>query len=432
MPSVSKSSKSKPKSKIVKLNVKLKKGGKPALKITQKNGVKVAFAKGAKVFAKAVKAVKAAEKSAEKSVGRMIANAKAANAKPGKRVYFFGGGKSDGSKELKNLLGGKGANLAEMANIGLPVPPGFTITTEVCTEFYDNGKKLPKALDADIRSMVARMEKLVGAKFGDPTTPLLVSVRSGARASMPGMMDTILNLGLNDVTVAGLAKKSGNERFAFDSYRRFVQMYGDVVLGLKPEKKEDHDPFDEILDHKKKAQGVKLDSDLSAEALKELVVEFKNEIKKRVGVDFPTDPYAQLEGAIKAVFQSWQNDRANLYRRLNNIPAEWGTAVNIQAMVFGNKGADSATGVCFTRDPASGENMFYGEFLVNAQGEDVVAGIRTPEKIEALGKIMPKAYKELLDIRKKLEKHYKDVQDMEFTVEHNKFYMLQTRNGKRT
>jgi len=350
----------------------------------------------------------------------------------GKRVYFFGGGKSEGNKEMKNLLGGKGANLAEMANIGLPVPPGFTITTEVCTEFYANGKKLPKQLDADMRASVSKMEKLVGAKFGDATNPLLVSVRSGARASMPGMMDTILNLGLNDKTVAGLAAKSGNERFAFDSYRRFVAMYGDVVLGMKPEKKEDHDPFDVLLDAKKKQRGVKLDSDLPADALKELVAEFKAEIKNRVGVNFPEDPYAQLEGAIKAVFQSWQNDRANLYRRLNNIPAEWGTAVNVQAMVFGNKGNDSATGVCFTRDPASGENMFYGEFLVNAQGEDVVAGIRTPEKIEALGAIMPKAYKELLDIRKKLEKHYKDMQDIEFTIEGGKLYMLQCRNGKRT
>src|SRR4051794_36781941 len=356
----------------------------------------------------------------------------AVTGKAGKRTYFFGGGKAEGNKEMKNLLGGKGANLAEMANIGLPVPPGFTITTEVCSEFYANGKKLPKQLDADVRAMIARMEKQVGAKFGDPSNPLLVSVRSGARASMPGMMDTILNLGLNDATAAGLAAKSGNERFAFDSYRRFIAMYGDVVLGLKPEKKEDHDPFDEILDKKKKARGVKLDSDLPADALKELVVEFKAEIKNRLGLEFPEDPYAQLEGAIKAVFQSWQNDRANLYRRLNNIPAEWGTAVNVQAMVFGNKGDDSATGVCFTRDPASGENMFYGEFLVNAQGEDVVAGIRTPQKIEALGKILPQAYKELLDIRKKLEKHYKDMQDIEFTIENKKLYMLQCRSGKRT
>ncbi|HVZ74486.1 MAG TPA: pyruvate, phosphate dikinase [Polyangia bacterium] len=361
-----------------------------------------------------------------------MASAKASKSTAGKRVYFFGGGKSEGDKSMKNLLGGKGANLAEMANIGLPVPPGFTITTEVCTEFYALGKKLPKSLDGDVKANIAKMEKEVGAKFGDASNPLLVSVRSGARASMPGMMDTILNLGLNDATAAGLAKKSGNERFAYDSYRRFIAMYGDVVLGMKPEKKEDHDPFDELLDAKKKANGVKLDSELSAEALKELVGEFKSEIKKRVGVDFPEDPYAQLEGAIKAVFQSWQNDRANLYRRLNGIPAEWGTAVNVQAMVFGNKGTDSATGVCFTRDPASGENMFYGEFLVNAQGEDVVAGIRTPEKIEKLGEIMPKAYKELLAIRKTLEKHYKDMQDIEFTIEGGKLYMLQCRSGKRT
>src|SRR5215471_17291855 len=341
-------------------------------------------------------------------------------------------GKTEGTKEMKNLLGGKGANLAEMANIGLPVPPGFTITTDVCTEFYTGGKKLPKALGPDVRANIARMEKQVGAKFGDPSNPLLVSVRSGARASMPGMMDTILNLGLNDTTAAGLAAKSGNERFAFDSYRRFVAMYGDVVLGLKPEKKEDHDPFDEILAAKKKARGVKLDSELPAGALKELVAEFKAEIKKRVGIDFPENPYEQLEGAIKAVFQSWQNDRANLYRRLNNSPAEWGTAVNVQAMVFGNKGGDSATGVCFTRDPASGENEFYGEFLVNAQGEDVVAGIRTPHNIVELGKVLPQAYKQLLDIRKKLEKHYKEMQDIEFTIENGKLYMLKCRNGKRT
>jgi pyruvate,orthophosphate dikinase len=375
---------------------------------------------------------KAIKISAKTAVLKKPPAAAPAKGKVAKRTYFFGDGRADGTKEMKNLLGGKGANLAEMANIGLPVPPGFTITTEVCTEFYAGGKKLPKGLDADIRASIARMEKAVGAKFGDVTNPLLVSVRSGARASMPGMMDTILNLGLNDRTAAGLAAKSGNERFAYDSYRRFIAMYGDVVLGLKPEKKEDHDPFDEILDKKKKAHGVKLDSELSADALKELVKEFKAEIKARLGLEFPEDPYAQLEGAIKAVFQSWQNDRANLYRRLNNIPAEWGTAVNVQAMVFGNKGDDSATGVCFTRDPASGENMFYGEFLVNAQGEDVVAGIRTPQKIEALGKILPQAYKELLEIRKKLEKHYKDMQDIEFTVENKKLYMLQCRNGKRT
>ncbi len=356
----------------------------------------------------------------------------ASSGRANKRVYFFGGGKAEGNMGMKNLLGGKGANLAEMVNIGVPVPPGFTITTEVCTEFYAGGRKLPKALDADARVAIGRMEKIVGAKFGDPKNPLLVSVRSGARASMPGMMDTILNLGLNDVAVAGLAAKSGNERFAYDSYRRFIAMYGDVVLGLKPERKEDHDPFDILLDAKKHARGVKLDSDLPADALKELVAEFKAEIKKRLGINFPEDPYEQLRGAITAVFKSWQNDRANLYRRLNNIPAEWGTAVTVQAMVFGNKGEDSATGVCFTRDPASGENMFYGEFLVNAQGEDVVAGTRTPMKIVELGKVLPDAYKELLAIRKKLEKHYKDMQDVEFTIENKKLYMLQCRNGKRT
>ena len=390
---------------------------------------------GSSKLKKAVaKTVKKTIKNVKKGVTKERAKlSKLASAiKPGRRVYFFGGGKAEGNKEMKNLLGGKGANLAEMTNIGIPVPPGFTITTEVCTEFYNNGRKLPKSLDGDMRSAIARMEKLLGAKFGDPSNPLLVSVRSGARASMPGMMDTILNLGLNDTTAAGLAAKSGNERFAYDSYRRFIAMYGDVVLGLKPERKEDHDPFDVILAAKKKQYGAKLDSDLSAEALKELVQEFKAEIKTRVGVSFPEDPYQQLEGAIKAVFQSWQNDRANLYRRLNNIPAEWGTAVNIQAMVFGNKGNDSATGVCFTRDPASGENMFYGEFLINAQGEDVVAGIRTPMKIEELGKVMPAAYKELLAIRKKLEKHYTDMQDIEFTIESGVLYMLQCRNGKRT
>jgi pyruvate, orthophosphate dikinase len=424
MPSVTKnrptkaSTKSSLKSALKSKVAKLKKVGKDLLagKTNGKNGHSTGVRLGAKTVVKGAAAKEAAVKPG----------------KVGKRVYFFGGAKAEGNKEMKNLLGGKGANLAEMANIGLPVPPGFTITTEVCTEFYTNGKKLPKALDADIRAAVAKMEKLVGAKFGDPSNPLLVSVRSGARASMPGMMDTILNLGLNDKTAAGLAAKSGNERFAYDSYRRFIAMYGDVVLGLKPEKKEDHDPFDEILDKKKKARGVKLDSELPADALKELVAEFKAEVKNRLGMDFPEDPYVQLEGAIKAVFQSWRNDRADLYRRLNNIPVEWGTAVNIQAMVFGNKGADSATGVCFTRDPASGENMFYGEFLVNAQGEDVVAGIRTPQKIEELGKVLPQAYKELLDIRKKLEKHYKDMQDIEFTIENKKLYMLQCRNGKRT
>ena len=360
------------------------------------------------------------------------AKAKTATPKRAKHIYFFGGGKAEGNKEMKNLLGGKGANLAEMTNIGAPVPPGFTITTEVCTEFYATGRKLPKGLEDEVRASVAKMETLLGTKFGDPKNPLLVSVRSGARASMPGMMDTILNLGLNDETAKGLAQVSNNERFAYDSYRRFVAMYGDVVLDMKPERKEDHDPFEVLLTAKKKSLGVKVDSELPASALKELVEEFKAEIKRRKGVEFPTNPIDQLRGAIMAVFNSWENDRANAYRKLNNIPASWGTAVNVQAMVFGNKGDDSATGVCFTRNPASGENEFYGEYLVNAQGEDVVAGIRTPQKIIELGKTFPKAYQQLLDIRKKLEKHYKDMQDIEFTIENSKLFMLQCRNGKRT
>ena len=360
------------------------------------------------------------------------AKAKTATPKRAKHIYFFGGGKAEGNKEMKNLLGGKGANLAEMTNIGAPVPPGFTITTEVCTEFYATGRKLPKGLEDEVRASVAKMETLLGTKFGDPKNPLLVSVRSGARASMPGMMDTILNLGLNDETAKGLAQVSNNERFAYDSYRRFVAMYGDVVLDMKPERKEDHDPFEVLLTAKKKSLGVKVDSELPASALKELVEEFKAEIKRRKGVEFPTNPIDQLRGAIMAVFNSWENDRANAYRKLNNIPSSWGTAVNVQAMVFGNKGDDSATGVCFTRNPASGENEFYGEYLVNAQGEDVVAGIRTPQKIIELGKTFLKAYQQLLDIRKKLEKHYKDMQDIEFTIENSKLFMLQCRNGKRT
>ena len=350
-----------------------------------------------------------------------------------KRTYFFGGGKAEGTKEMKNLLGGKGANLAEMANIGLPVPPGFTITTEVCTEFYAGGKKLPEG--AGRRG--SRRDRAHGEgrrrEVRRPEEPAAGLVRSGARASMPGMMDTILNLGLNDKTAAGLAAKSGNERFAYDSYRRFVAMYGDVVLGLKPENKEDHDPFDEIL--ARQEEGARREAGLRAAGRRAQGAGRGvqgGDQEPRSATTSPTIPYEQLEGAIKAVFQSWKNDRANLYRRLYNIPVEWGTAVNVQAMVFGNMGDDSATGVCFTRDPASGENVFYGEYLVNAQGEDVVAGIRTPEKIEALGKVLPKAYKQLLDIRKKLEKHYKDMQDIEFTIENGKLYMLQSRNGKRT
>jgi pyruvate,orthophosphate dikinase len=374
----------------------------------------------------------AAKKVTKKVIKKAAGRTSQARAGASKRIYFFGGGKADGRKEMRDLLGGKGANLAEMTNIGVPVPPGFTVTTEVCIEFFKNGRKLPQGLEAGMRASMTRVETLVGAKFGDARNPLLVSVRSGARASMPGMMDTILNLGLNDQTVEGLAQRSGNERFAWDSYRRFVAMYGDVVLGMKPESKEDHDPFEVLLSAKKKQCGVKVDSELPAKALKELVTEFKREIKTRLGIEFPSDPYEQLKGAVLAVFQSWQNPRANAYRKLNRIPADWGTAVNVQAMVFGNKGDDSATGVCFTRDPASGENMFYGEFLINAQGEDVVAGTRTPQKIAELKKVMPRVHGQLLQIRAKLEAHYRDMQDIEFTVENGKLYLLQCRNGKRT
>ncbi|MBC8133207.1 MAG: pyruvate, phosphate dikinase [Deltaproteobacteria bacterium] len=427
MPQVQKKATSK--SKLKKTVAKVSKNVKSA-----KNGVSKTLSKTlSKSFSKAVKKESAKVGARVSAAFASLSKSKLASAvKPSKRIYFFGGGKADGNKEMKNLLGGKGANLAEMTNIGVPVPPGFTITTDVCTEFYKAGRRLPKGLEEEMRASITRMEKFVGGKFGDPKNPLLVSVRSGSRASMPGMMDTILNLGLNDETAAGLAAASGNERFAYDSYRRFVAMYGDVVLGMKPERKEDHDPFEVLLTRKKESVGAKNDSDLSAAALKELVQEFKAEIKKRIGADFPTNPYEQLKGAIMAVFNSWENDRANAYRKLNGIPADWGTAVNIQAMVFGNKGDDSATGVCFTRDPASGENFFYGEFLINAQGEDVVAGIRTPQKIVELEKTFPKAYKELLDIRKKLEKHYHDMQDVEFTIEASKLYMLQCRSGKRT
>ncbi|MCG5055739.1 MAG: pyruvate, phosphate dikinase [Myxococcales bacterium] len=390
--------------------------------------------------AEAQKLSKTVKKTVTKEVKKLGASVRASaekistavKVKAGKRIFFFGNGKAEGNKEMKNLLGGKGANLAEMTNIGVPVPPGFTITTDVCVEFMANGRKFPKGLEDDVKKNVALVEKSLGKKFGDPKNPLLFSVRSGARASMPGMMDTILNLGLNDEVAAGLAKASGNERFAYDSYRRFVAMYGDVVLDLKPENKEDIDPFEELLHRKKNAVGAKNDSDLSAQDLKELVADFKAEIKKRKGVDFPQDPHEQLAGAIRAVFNSWENPRANAYRKLNHIPASWGTAVNVQAMVFGNKGEKSATGVCFTRDPASGENVFYGEFLINAQGEDVVAGTRTPAKIVELEKSFPKAYKQLYDIRKKLEKHYRDMQDIEFTIEDSKLFMLQCRSGKRT
>ena len=372
-----------------------------------------------------------------------------------KRVYSFGAGKSDGKADMKNLLGGKGANLAEMSNLGIPVPAGFTITTEVCTEFYENGRKFPDALEAEVNKAMKQVEDTMGAKFGDPSNPLLLSVRSGARASMPGMMDTILNLGLNDDTIKGIIAKSGNERFGWDSYRRFVQMYGDVVLGLKPEDKNEIDPFEKIMEELKHEKGVKLDLELTVEDLKELVKRFKAIIKKTLNIDFPSDPKQQLWGAVGAVFGSWQNDRAILYRKMNQVDDSWGTAVNVQAMVFGNMGDDCATGVAFTRDPATGENAFYGEYLVNAQGEDVVAGIRTPQqvtiagskkwavsnsvseddrktKFQSLEEYMPGAYGDLVKIYKNLEKHYTDMQDIEFTIQNKKLWMLQTRNGKRT
>ena len=351
---------------------------------------------------------------------------------PQKRIYAFGGGKADGNKDMKELLGGKGAGLAEMSSIGIPVPPGFTITTEVCTEYYRAGKKLPKSLEGDIRAAMRKTEALTGKVFGDAENPLLVSVRSGARVSMPGMMDTVLNLGLNDVTVAALEKKSGNPRFAWDSYRRFVAMFGDVVLGLKPEKKEDRDPFEELLEAKKHKLGVKFDSDLPTEALKELVSEFKAAIQERKGIAFPDDPYGQLVEAVLAVFRSWENDRANAYRKMYGYPSSWGTAVNVQSMVFGNMGDDSGTGVAFTRNPATGENEFYGEFLVNAQGEDVVAGTRTPQKIAQLAQKWPTLATQLDETRVKLERHYRDMQDIEFTIEQGTLYVLQTRNAKRT
>ena len=363
-------------------------------------------------------------------------------AKGNKYVYKFGGGKSDGKAQMKNLLGGKGANLAEMSTLGIPVPAGFTITAEMCTVYYKMNRKYPKELDVQIKTGIGHVEKVMGAKFGDDKNPLLVSVRSGARISMPGMMDTVLNLGLNDKTAVGLAKQSGNERFAWDAYRRFVQMYGDVVMGLKPQSKTDIDPFEEIMDEVKKEKGVKLDVELKTKDLKELVRRFKAVIKKRKGVAFPEEPWKQLWGAIEAVFGSWMGDRAIKYRQINKIPHEWGTAVNVQAMVYGNMGDDSGTGVAFTRNPATGERKFYGEYLINAQGEDVVAGTRTPQPINAstksgkdqktLEEVMPKPYKTLEAIYKKLEKHYKEMHDIEFTIQKGKLWMLQTRTGKRT
>ena len=373
-----------------------------------------------------------------------------------KRVYTFGNGLAEGKADMKNLLGGKGANLAEMNLIGVPVPPGFTITTDTCNEYYSLGKdQVVELLKPEVEKAIAGLEVLMKSKFGDIENPLLVSVRSGARASMPGMMDTILNLGLNDAVVEGLSRKTGNARFAWDSYRRFVQMYGDVVLGMKPENKNDADPFEEILDHLKEAKGVELDNQLSVDDLKELVAKFKAAVKKQTGHDFPESAYEQLWGAVCSVFDSWMNDRAILYRKMEGIPAEWGTAVSVQSMVFGNMGETSATGVCFSRDAATGEDQFIGEYLINAQGEDVVAGIRTPQQITKEGsqrwavlagvseadriakfpsmeEAMPSIYKELDAIQTKLENHYKDMQDMEFTVQEGKLWFLQTRNGKRT
>ena len=348
-----------------------------------------------------------------------------------KYIYLFGGEKAEGKAEMKELLGGKGANLAEMSNLGIPVPAGFTISTEVCTYYYNNNA-YPPELEAEVIGALAKVEKVMGAIFGDAKNPLLLSVRSGARVSMPGMMDTVLNLGLNDVTIQGLITKSGNPRFAYDSYRRFVAMFGDVVLGLKPVSKDDVDPFEEILEERKRERKVSYDTELTVEDLKELVTEYKDAIKKRTGKNFPEDPKEQLWMAIGAVFESWDNERAVVYRKLNGIPDHWGTAVNVQSMVFGNMGEECGTGVAFTRDPATGEKKFYGEYLVNAQGEDVVAGIRTPQKIAQLEKEMPEIYHQLVDVYHTLEKHYRDMQDIEFTIQNKKLWMLQTRVGKRT
>jgi len=347
-------------------------------------------------------------------------------------VYSFGSGTADGDRTMRDLLGGKGANLAEMCRLGLPVPPGFTITTSTCTWFYEHGEEYPEGLEADVDAALARVEEALGRRFGDAENPLLVSVRSGARVSMPGMMDTVLNLGLNDATVLGLARKSGNPRFAWDAYRRFVQMYGDVVLGIGPEPGEERDPFSQALDAVKRENGAAQDHELDEEALRELVTRYRAIVRDRTGADFPGDPKEQLWGAIGAVFRSWNTERAVVYRALNRIPEDWGTAVNVMAMVFGNLGETSGTGVAFTRDPASGEKRFYGEFLMNAQGEDVVAGIRTPVPIEKLEGVNAQAWRELIGIQRKLEEHYGDMQDLEFTIEEGRLFMLQTRVGKRT
>ncbi|MBQ6164526.1 MAG: pyruvate, phosphate dikinase, partial [Clostridia bacterium] len=339
-----------------------------------------------------------------------------------KYVYLF----TEGNANMRELLGGKGANLAEMTNIGLPVPQGFTISTEACTQYYEDGRQINAEIQAEIMEYIAKMEKITGKKFGDKENPLLVSVRSGARASMPGMMDTILNLGLNEDVVAVLAEKSGNERWAWDCYRRFIQMYSDVVMEVGKKY------FEELIDQMKAKRGVKQDVELTAADLKELAFQFKDEYKAKIGADFPSDPIEQLMGAIKAVFRSWDNPRANVYRRDNDIPYSWGTAVNVQSMAFGNMGDDCGTGVAFTRDPATGAKGLFGEFLTNAQGEDVVAGVRTPMHISEMEQKFPEAFAQFVDVCKTLESHYRDMQDMEFTVEHGKLYMLQTRNGKRT
>ena len=359
-----------------------------------------------------------------------------------KHVYFFGGGKAEGNRSMKELLGGKGAGLAEMTNLGIPVPAGFTISTEVCTHFYTHGGEYPAGLENELADNLKKVEKEMEAQFGSKTNPLLLSIRSGARASMPGMMDTVLNLGLNDETVKALAARSGDERFAYDCYRRFIQRYGDVVLGLKPVDKDDHDPFEEILAAKKRESGVEKDVELGVADLADLIVRYRNMIRSVLGIEFPSDPMGQLWKAVGAVFNSWNNDRAKAYRRLNHIPDDWGTAVNVQAMVFGNLGGDSGTGVAFTRNPATGENVFYGEYLMKAQGEDVVAGIRTPQPINrrqkgaselpSLEEEMPPIYNELEQVRQTLETHYADMQDLEFTIQNGRLWILQTRSGKRT
>jgi len=374
------------------------------------------------------------KKTAAKPAAKKSA-AKKPSAKETKYVYTWGAGKADGHGKMKELLGGKGANLAEMTLIGLPVPSGFTITTEVCTYYYDHKKTYPNVLRSQMEAGVANMEKIMGYKFGDSKGfPLLLAVRSGARDSMPGMMDTVLNLGLNDKTVDALSKATNNERFAWDCYRRFIQMYGDVVLGVQKLPHEDHEPFEHAIESFKHAKYKKdiVDSELTADDNKELVARFKKLVLDRTGKGFPDCPWEQLEGAAGAVFSSWMNDRAIVYRRKYGIPAAWGTAVNVQAMVFGNTGSNSGSGVAFTRNPANGENVLYGEFLVNAQGEDVVAGVRTPDAVAGMAKALPAAFKELMKVRRILENHFRDVQDVEFTIQDGKLFMLQTRNGKRT